>query len=141
MQLPTSDFKNSSGKGFSVLAGYIFGGNDRNEKISMTSPVAMSIEDSMTMMFMVPKKYSLAELPKPNNSLITFQELPSKTVAAVRFSGWANDQKIEKYKRELTLSLEKEVINYTDQFYFFGYNAPYELFNRRNEIIVELQQD
>ena len=141
VQLPTSDFKNSSGKGFSVLAGYIFGGNDRNEKISMTSPVAMSIEDSMTMMFMVPKKYSLAELPKPNNSLITFQELPSKTVAAIRFSGWASDQKIEKHKRELTLSLEKEGINYTDQFYFFGYNAPYELFNRRNEIIVELQQD
>ena len=141
VQLPTSDFKNSSGKGFSVLAGYIFGGNDRNEKISMTSPVAMSIEDSMTMMFMVPKKYSLAELPKPNNSLITFQELPSKTVAAIRFSGWANDQKIGKYKRELTLSLEKEGINYNDQFYFFGYNAPYELFNRRNEIIVELQQD
>ena len=141
VQLPTSDFKNSSGKGFSVLAGYIFGGNDRNEKISMTSPVAMSIEDSMTMMFMVPKKYSLAELPKPNNSLIKFRELPSKTVAAICFSGWANDLKIEKYKRELILSLEKEGINYTDQFYFFGYNAPYELFNRRNEIIVELQQD
>ena len=141
VQLPTSDFKNSSGKGFSVLAGYIFGGNDRNEKISMTSPVAMSIEDSMTMMFMVPKKYSLDELPKPNNSLITFQEVPSKTVAAIRFSGWANDLKIEKYKRELILSLEKEGINYNDQFYFFGYNAPYELFNRRNEIIVELQQD
>ena len=141
VQLPTSDFKNSSGKGFSVLAGYIFGGNDRNEKISMTSPVAMSIEDSMTMMFMVPKKYSLAELPKPNNLLIKFQEVPSKTVAAIRFSGRANDQKIEKYKRELTLSLEKEGIDYTDQFYFFGYNAPYELFDRRNEIIVELQQD
>ncbi|MEC8969268.1 MAG: heme-binding protein, partial [Bacteroidota bacterium] len=105
------------------------------------SPVAMSIEDSMTMMFMVPKKYSLDELPKPNNSLITFQEVPSKTVAAIRFSGWANDLKIEKYKRELILSLEKEGINYNDQFYFFGYNAPYELFNRRNEIIVELQQD
>ena len=72
--------------------------------------------------------------------MITFQEVPSKTVAAIRFSGWANDQKIEKYKRELTLSLEKEGIDYTDQFYFFGYNAPYELFNRRNEIIVELQQ-
>ena len=56
VKLSTTGYENSSSKGFSILAGYIFGGNERNEKISMTSPVAMTLEDSMTMMFMVPKE-------------------------------------------------------------------------------------
>ena len=54
--LPTNRYENASSNGFSILAGYIFGNNKTNEKIAMTSPVAMSLEDSMTMMFMVPEE-------------------------------------------------------------------------------------
>ena len=139
VQLSTKGYKNSSSKGFSILAGYIFGNNERNEKISMTSPVSMSLEDSMTMMFMVPKKFKKEMLPKPNQTGIEFKEEPAKTVAAIRFSGWANDAKIEKYKQKLKAALDAEGITYSNQFYFFGYNAPYEVFNRKNEVIVELQ--
>ena len=141
VKLSTTGYKNSSSKGFSILAGYIFGGNERNEKISMTSPVAMTLEDSMTMMFMVPKDLKKEMLPKPNQSLIEFKEEPAKTVAAISFSGWANDKKIEKYKQKLKSALDAEGIAYTDRFYFLGYNAPYEVFNRKNEVIVELQLD
>ena len=139
VKLSTKGYKNSSSKGFSILAGYIFGNNERNEKISMTSPVSMSLEDSMTMMFMVPKKFNKDMLPKPNQSGIEFKEEPAKTVAAIRFSGWANDTKIEKYKQHLKAALDAEGIKYSNQFYFFGYNAPYEIFNRKNEVIVELK--
>ena len=139
VKLSTTGYENSSSKGFSILAGYIFGGNERNEKISMTSPVAMKLEDSMTMMFMVPKELKKEMLPKPNQSLIEFKEEPAKTVAAISFSGWANDKKIEKYKQKLQSALDAEGIAYTERFYFFGYNAPYEFFNRKNEVIVELR--
>jgi len=139
VKLSTKGYKNSSSKGFSILAGYIFGNNERNEKIAMTSPVSMSIEDSMTMMFMVPKKFNKDMLPKPNQSGIEFKEEPAKTMAAISFSGWANDTKIEKHKQDLKAALDAEGIKYSDRFYFFGYNAPYELFNRKNEILVELQ--
>jgi hypothetical protein len=139
VKLSTKGYKNSSSKGFSILAGYIFGGNERNEKIAMTSPVAMTLEDSMTMMFMVPKELKKDMLPKPNQSLIEFKEEPAKTVAAISFSGWANDKKIEKYKQILKSALDAEGIAYADRFYFLGYNAPYEVFNRKNEVIVELQ--
>lgn len=138
VKLTTKGYNNSSGQGFSILARYIFGNNERNEKISMTSPVSISLEDSMTMMFMVPKKLNKDMLPKPNQSGIEFREEPAKTVAAIRFSGWANDTKIEKYKQHLKEALDAEGIKYSNQFYFFGYNAPYEVFNRKNEIIVEL---
>lgn len=139
VKLSTKGYKNSSSKGFSILAGYIFGNNERNEKIAMTSPVSMSLEDSTTMMFMVPKKFNKDMLPKPNQSGIEFKQEPAKTVAAIRFSGWANDTKIEKYKKDLKAALDAEGIKYTNHFYFFGYNAPFEIFNRKNEIVVELQ--
>jgi hypothetical protein len=139
VKLSTKGYKNSSSRGFSILAGYIFGNNERNEKISMTSPVAMSLDDSTTMMFMVPKKFNKDMLPKPNQSGIEFKEEPARTVAAIGFRGWANDAKIEKYKQDLKSALDAEGIKYTNRFYFFGYNAPYEVFNRKNEIIVELQ--
>lgn len=138
VKLSTKGYKNSSSKGFSMLAGYIFGNNERNEKIAMTSPVSMSLGDSMTMMFMVPKKFNKDMLPKPNQSGIEFKEEPSKTVAAISFSGWANDIKIEKYQQNLKAALDVEGIKYSSQFYFLGYNAPFEVFNRKNEVIVEL---
>ncbi|MFT6971861.1 MAG: hypothetical protein ACJAXX_002436 [Roseivirga sp.] len=139
VKLSTKEYKASSSKGFSILAGYIFGGNDRNEKIAMTSPVTMKLEDNMTMMFMVPKKFNKETLPKPTESKIQLKVEPAKTVAAISFAGWADDEKIEKYKRQLMATLEAEGIAYTSHFYFLGYNAPYEVINRKNEVIVELE--
>ena len=40
--------------GFRTIAGYIFGGNERNQKIAMTSPVVMKMGDSASMYFMMP---------------------------------------------------------------------------------------
>ena len=65
VKISSNEYKKASRKGFSILAGYIFGGNEKNEKIAMTSPVAMSLEDSITMMFLVPKKFN-----KKNSSKI-----------------------------------------------------------------------
>ncbi|MBT4869227.1 MAG: heme-binding protein [Polaribacter sp.] len=139
VKLSSKKYKEASSKGFSILAGYIFGNNNRNEKIAMTSPVSMSLKDSTTMMFMVPKKYKKETLPQPNLSKIKFKEEPAKTVAAINFNGWANDKKIKKYKQKLKDALDKEGILYKNRFQFLGYNAPYEVFNRKNEIIVELE--
>jgi len=137
--LTSSEYEEASNKGFSKLAGYIFGGNDKEEQISMTSPVAISLGDSMTMMFLVPKKNTRESLPRPNDSSIEFKQEPAKTVAAICFGGWANDEKIEAHKNELIAALDKQNIPYTDKFYFLGYNSPFEVFNRKNELIVELE--
>ena len=141
VKLNSKTYKESSSKGFSVLAGYIFGGNDQEQKIAMTSPVAMSLEDSMTVMFMVPKEHKKESLPTPNNPQIEFREEPAKTAAAITFGGWADDEKIENYKNKLIAALNAEGIKYTDRFYFLGYNPPYEVVNRKNEVIVELEME
>lgn len=138
VKLKSNKYEESSSKGFRILAGYIFGKNDKQEKISMTSPVTMSLEDSVAMMFMVPKKFKKEELPKPNESEIEFKQVPAKKMAAISFGGWANDEKIERYKNQLIENLKKENIQHSNRFYFFGYNSPYEFFNRKNEVVVEL---
>ena len=139
VQMPSNNYRKTSSKGFSVLAGYIFGGNDKEEKIAMTSPVAMSLKDSTTMLFLVPKKYTRDNLPVPNDSSIEFKDMPEKRVAAISFGGWASDSKIAAFKSKLITALNTKGIEYTDNFYFLGYNAPMEVFNRKNEVIVELK--
>ncbi|MDA8693010.1 heme-binding protein [Saprospiraceae bacterium] len=136
--LPSNTYKKSSSQGFRTLAGYIFGGNENSEKIAMTSPVTMSLGDSMQMMFKVPEEYDKDQLPKPNDSQIKFEEVPAKRMAAIRFGGWSNDKKIEEHKKELLDYLNKNNIPHSDNFLFYGYNPPYEIFNRRNEVLVEL---
>ena len=140
VNLGTNEYEQASSQGFRILARYIFGGNERNQKIAMTSPVAMSLEESMTMMFMVPRDMNKEDLPKPNNNNIVFEEFPAKRVAAIRFSGWASTEKIDLYKAKLQAALAKEKIAHTNQFQYFGYNPPYELINRRNEVVVELSE-
>jgi hypothetical protein len=138
VNLNAAGYDSTSSSGFSILAGYIFGNNERNEKIAMTSPVSMSLEDSVTMMFMVPSALDEGSLPKPNQTQIAFVEEPARTMAAIRFGGWANDGKLEKYKGRLVEALAKVGLTYKEPFYYFGYNAPYEVFKRRNEVVVEL---
>ena len=104
----------------------------------MTSPVVMELGDTSKMMFMVPKKYNLKNLPNPKNSKIVFEKQEEKIIAAIRFDGWEDDEKIEKYKSILMDELVIEKINYINKFTFLGYNPPYKVMNRRNEVVVEL---
>lgn len=138
VKLGKKGYRETSGEGFKILAGYIFGDNASNEKIAMTTPVAMELGDTSKMMFMVPKAYNLKNLPNPKNSNIVFEKQEEKIVAAIRFDGWADDDKIEKYTAILKEELAKEKIAHANKFTFLGYNPPFEVTNRRNEMVVEL---
>ncbi len=138
VMLGKNSYREISGKGFGILAGYIFGGNEKKENISMTSPVTMELGDSTKMKFMVPKGYTMNSLPEPNDKRIIFEQQNEKIIAAIQFDGWADNDKIEYYTEQLKSSLAKEHISHTNKFSYLGYNPPYEVINRRNEIIVEL---
>ena len=137
--LANQGYKQNASKGFSKLGGYIFGANARNEKIAMTSPVSMSLGDTPSMGFMVPQAISKEALPKPNQADITFKQEPQKTMAVITFSGWVSDATIKEYKDTLIAVLKANDIEHTNQFYCFGYNPPYDLFFRKNEIAVVLE--
>jgi hypothetical protein len=138
VKLASKGYKESSSSGFRTLAGYIFGGNNKNEKIAMTSPVVMELGDSTKMLFKVPEGYTMEQLPQPTDSKIVFEKQQEKIMAAIRFDGWASDEKIQHYTAILKEELAKEKLEHSNKFSFLGYNPPFEVINRRNEIAVEL---
>lgn len=139
VNLGQGSYETLSRKGFNALAGYIFGGNERGQQIAMTSPVMMELGASNEMYFFMPEGEKIESLPQPKNDAVELEELPSKKVAVLQFGGWASDAKIEKYKQELQAILNDKGIEYTDTFYFMGYNAPFEVTNRKNEVAVLLK--
>jgi len=130
-------YREISSSGFRRIAGYIFGNNESSTKIAMTSPVHLDINDqNSSMSFVMPSKYSLSELPKPNDPSLELHESPAQYVAAVSFSGYASDEKIKNYSEQLKTALDQKGIKTVGHFSYLGYNPPYQVVGRKNEIIV-----
>lgn len=138
VKMDNESYRKGANSGFRTLADYIFGGNENNERIAMTSPVTTDLGEDPVMKFAAPRAYERSSLPRPNNEAVQFEEAESKVVAAIRFGGRANDKMIEDHRQKLVEALAREGIAHKGKFSFLGYNPPYELINRRNEVIVEL---
>ena len=63
---------------FSVLADFIFGGNQENQQIPMTAPVITSMQENSEMSFVMPIGITNDNCPKPNNSNIQITEVSPK---------------------------------------------------------------
>ena len=125
--------------GFRVLAGYIFGGNNNDQKIAMTAPVQRSMDDSAEMAFMMPAEYSLSDLPTPEDDRVSFREAPGYTAAVIQFNGWADMEKAEANWQVLQAFLTERDIAITGEPSLNQYNPPWTLpFMRSNEIIVPI---
>ena len=132
-------YKELGSSGFRKLAGYIFGGNSSNQKIAMTAPVHMDINDSVsTMSFVMPAEYHKENLPKPTDSDVIIETTTDEYVAAIQFSGFASGSSIKEHTELLENWLKINHITYYGHFRFLGYNPPYQLYGRRNEIIVSI---
>lgn len=132
--------RSGSSDNFRRLAGYIFGGNEANKQIAMTSPVHMEATASGNKMsFVMPTEMKMNDLPKPNDAGVSFSQTADDTVAVLRFSGFASDNDIREKTAELKKKLEDRGITYTGNFRYLGYNPPYQLVDRRNEIIVSVR--
>ena len=126
-----------SDSGFSVLAGYIFGGNAEEQKIAMTAPVQQTMAGEKEMAFMMPAEYALRDLPQPEDQRVSFREAPAYTAAVIQFSGWASAEKADENWQQLQRFLIAEGIDITGEPTLNQYNPPWTLpFMRRNEIIV-----
>ena len=139
VNLTDSTYADGASKGFRILAGYIFGGNDKGQSIAMTSPVVMEMGDQMKMSFMVPSALNVDSLPKPNDGRVYQEKVKGSRMAVIQFGGWSSDEKIEEHKQQLIKVLNDNQISYQEPFLFMGYNPPYQLVNRRNEVAVRLE--
>ena len=133
-------YRDLSGPGFRKLAGYIFGGNEANTKISMTAPVHMDINDSVSAMsFVMPPEYTKEKLPKPNDPNVKILNTADEYVAVIRFGGYSSDNNLKFYSEKLQNLLKENGITSVGNYRFLGYNPPYQFFGRRNEIIVSVE--
>ncbi|MBN8707471.1 MAG: heme-binding protein [Bacteroidetes bacterium] len=138
----TKSYRDLGYSGFGKLAKYIFGGNSGSQQIAMTSPVHMDIGDSLsTMAFVMPSKYSVADLPKPDNAEVVIETTDAEYVAVIRFGGFADTESINEQKVILENALKEKGLTYYGNFRFLGYNPPFQLFGRRNEVIVALNAE
>jgi hypothetical protein len=134
-----TSIKKSGNTGFRKVAGYIFGGNRNNQQIAMTAPVIMEVGDNTKMSFVMPSKYKMEDLPQPNSSEVKLVKAAPKKFAVLTFSGFASDEKINRKKELLREALKKEQISVKGDFSYLGYNAPWDLFGRRNEVAIEVE--
>lgn len=132
-------YDNSRNSGFQVLAGYIFGGNEENSQIAMTSPVRMSGNEKLTTMsFVLPSKMEFDNLPKPMDERILLHKSKPMYTASIQFGGYANEADIAKHREKLAEILKQLNIQHTNQFEYLGYNSPFQPVNRRNEVQIEI---
>jgi len=132
-------YKELSNPGFRQLAGYIFGGNEANKQISMTSPVHMDVNDTASSMsFVMPSNYDTSNLPKPNNTNVKISTSADEYVAVLQFGGYANDKELKANTAKLQKLLLDKGIKTFGHYRYLGYNPPYQVFGRRNEIIIKV---
>lgn len=129
-----------SEQNFRKLFQYISGFNESNLKIAMTTPVHLEkTEGSEKMSFVLPS--NLEQAPRPQNKSVKIIQSKEAYFAAIEYGGYSNTSKINYYTKLLQESLEKNKIKFKGPPVILGYNSPYKFFNRKNEIIIEVNYD
>lgn len=151
-----ADYKKSSSQGFQRLAGYIFGGNNKQQKIAMTAPVIQEPETetmAMTssviqqksgtvwlMAFVLPQGYSVATAPLPLDTAVIIKGIPGKKTAVIRYSGSLSESGIEEKSEELKKWLGKQGYKAVSPPRSAAYDPPWTLpFLRRNEVHIDIE--
>ena len=59
-------------------------------------------------------------------------------LAVLRFGWFSSDEKIAKYAQILTQVLQEKNIRTKGSLLYMGYNAPWDVINRRNEVVFQI---
>lgn len=148
-------YQSALSQGFRIVAGYIFGGNTKKERIAMTAPVVeqkssesiamtapvmASVEGELhTIAFGMPRSYTLETLPIPTDKRVKIVTIPEKKMAVIRFSWSRNSDRVQAKKEELLSALKRDGVNVNGEAQYAGYNAPWTPpWMTRNEVLIEI---
>ncbi|MEM8695654.1 MAG: heme-binding protein [Pseudomonadota bacterium] len=127
------------GNGFRVLADYIFARSRPGRKISMTSPVLSDRAvdaDGWRTRFVMPAKLRKADLPEPAAG-VALAEQPARKIAAIRFSGNADDTALAENEATLREWMAANSLEPAGDAEYAFYNSPFIPGPiRRNEILI-----
>ena len=155
----TGAFGDGTNEGFRRLAGYIFGANDGGRKIAMTAPVgatpARGTKIAMTapvgsekapsgwvVTFTMPSSLTIRTLPVPDDARVRLRELPTRRVAAARFSGTWGAERFETISTKLAADAKGAgLLPAGGPPVFARYDPPWTpWFLRRNEVLIALDE-
>jgi hypothetical protein len=150
----TGGRRDAIGKGFRIIADYIFGNNTTaqklpmtaavtqqdSEKIAMTAPVTQQGDgNTWRVRFIMPSSYTMETLPKPNNPAVELKQIGAKRYAVIRFSGMAGEDSLKRYTEELNAFIGAKKLTPLSAPTYAFFNPPWTLpFLRRNEVMVEI---
>ena len=127
----------SRNNNFGKLFRYISGNNNNEEKIAMTTPVYMS-DQSKTMEFVLPKKFLSGKIPVPNDKDVETYISKPKFYAAIKYSGYSNNKKEENHREELVKTIQNNNLKILSEHFVLSYDAPTKFYNRRNEVLIQV---
>ena len=89
--------------------------------------------------FVMPKKYTLETLPKPNSKDVVLLSLSTRRFVTIRFSGLADDENIKQHIENLEAYILVEKLKPIGGIVLAFYNPPWTLpFLRHNEVMIEI---
>ncbi|RUS79562.1 hypothetical protein EGW08_012692 [Elysia chlorotica] len=126
---------------FRRLFKYIQGENQEKKTVPMTIPVTTKVEpgegpnceSSFTMAFYLPVEHQ-ERPPAPTDPALFVEDRPELTVFVHTFGGFADDEKWVSHALELSEAIGDQSQYISDFYYTVGYDAPFKLLNRTNEV-------
>ncbi|KAI3428633.1 hypothetical protein D9Q98_007456 [Chlorella vulgaris] len=132
--------------GFQRLYQYIDGANKEAVKVPMTAPVVTRIgaaagpfcKNNFTIAFFVPFAFQSKGAPQPNNPDVYLSYTPALKVYVAQTGGFVvDDYSISRMANRLTDALDDAGLAYASgEFFFAGYDPPFRLAARHNEVAV-----
>lgn len=125
---------------FGYLAGYIGGRNQANQAIAMTAPVLQEKKASgFQVSFVLPA--NLSNHPLPTDPRLSLETRTPSLMAAIRFSGMANQSLFEKKAEKLTQLCDAAGFKVMSEPLFARYNGPWTPPPlRRNEVLLKVER-
>jgi hypothetical protein len=147
--------EDAGSQGFRILAGYIFGQNQGERKISMTAPVTQApapariemtapvtqaaVDGGYVVQFMMPGEFTLETLPEPLDPRVKLKEVAGGRFAVIRYSGTWSQRNYQEHLEKLERGVEAARLSTSGGPIYSRYDAPYvPWFMRRNEIWLRL---
>lgn len=130
--------------GFRRLFSYIQGNNQPKAKVEMTAPVTCLVEPGagpacetkFTVSFFLPEQHQDSP-PEPSDPEVFLENRDEFTAYIRTYGGFSNEQMKREQLLKLLESLQKEGAPHQDKpYYTAGYDSPFKLTNRRNEVWI-----
>lgn len=151
-----ANFQDAGNRAFRYLFGYITGDNTARQSIAMTAPVVQARSQRVamtapvvqtgsggryTVAFVPPSSLDEASAPLPARSEVSLRTVPTRLVAAVRFTGRWSQSAYEKHHADLLSAVADAGLTTIGEPWLARFNPPTTpWFLRHNEVLIEVAE-